>query len=94
MRSWKRLPAEQEAQALRDHAHALNRLRRALLTARSLESPLETERTAARRALQPSAIAREEQTAVSRKRCYRAVMLGLAFLALGAAALTTFVYMS
>lgn len=52
VRSWKRLPPEQEGQALRDHSHALNRLRRALLTARSLESPLETERTAARRALQ------------------------------------------
>jgi len=57
VRSWKRLPVEQEAQALRDHARALNRLRRALLTARSLESPLETERTAARRALERIGVA-------------------------------------
>lgn len=207
VRSWKRLPAEQEAQALRDHSRALNRLRRALLTARSLDSSLETERTAARRALQrigaaiiqewkanspaggttwnaswldhpaaiyiaatrhcrqhfpeaqqlpfdaklfaallaetqkeyeqglrpnpprlrpedmvllqantaptepeavadetdfieklrqdlPETIEREDQTAMTRKRCCRAAMFGLAFIAFSAAALTTYVHMS
>jgi hypothetical protein len=51
-RAWLPLSAEQEATALRDHNCAMKRLRRALLTVRSLDSEFDAEREAARLALQ------------------------------------------
>ena len=51
-RLWRDMPAAQETTTLRDHHLAFNRMRRALLTIRALDSKLESEQEAARLALQ------------------------------------------